>query len=104
MSRHRTAAEISLQGQIGAHISWALTPDRSARTARAREQFLDRFQREVDPEGNLPPAERARRAQHLRKAYFARLALASVRARREAAAGTPAARRSRPRQDLGGAA
>ncbi len=105
MSRTRTAAEISLQGQIGAHISWALTPDRSARTRRAREQFLDRFQREVDPEGKLPPEERARRAEHLRKAYFARLALASAKARREAAAGPPATRRSHRRQDdLGGAA
>ncbi len=103
MSRPRTAAEISLQGQIGAHISWALTPNRSTRTKPAREQFLNRFQREVDPEGKLPPDERARRAEHLRKAYFLRLALASAKARREV--GQPAVtRRSPRRQDLGGAA
>jgi hypothetical protein len=49
---------------------------------RARQAFLDRFEREVDPDGTLPPAERARRAEHARKAYFAKLALKSAQARR----------------------
>jgi hypothetical protein len=35
----------------------------------------------VDPEGLLDPRERARRAEHARKAYFLRLALASAHAR-----------------------
>lgn len=68
-------------GSIGAHESWARTPDRPARTANARRAFLDRFEREVDPEGVLSPAERATRAEHARKAYFARLALKSAQAR-----------------------
>ncbi len=74
-------SERSLIAQIGAHESWARTPDRSARTAPARAEFDRRFEREVDPDGVLEPAERARRAAHARKAYFARLALKSAQAR-----------------------
>ena len=47
--------------------------------------MLDRFEREVDPDGVLPPQERAQRAEHAKKAYFARLALASAKARRKKA-------------------
>lgn len=72
--------EASTWGRIGAHISWANTKDRSARTAPARagleQKFLD--QADGDPV----------RAAHLRKAYFQRLALksAQVRAARKAGA------------------
>jgi hypothetical protein len=51
-------------------------------TAKARAAFLASFERQADPEGRLPAAERQRRAQQLRSAYFARLALASAKARR----------------------
>ena len=51
-------------------------------TAPARRAFLERFEKEVDPEGLLPVAERQRRAGHARKAHFTKLALASARARR----------------------
>lgn len=71
-----------LIGSIGAHESWARTSDRPARTAPARQAFDKRFEREVDPDNTLTPAERAIRAAHLRKAYFQRLALASAKARR----------------------
>jgi hypothetical protein len=73
---HRTA------GRLGAHVSWANTADPTARTAPARRAFMERFEREVDPDGVLTPEDRARRAEHARKAYFQRLALASVKARR----------------------
>ncbi len=76
--------ERSLIGRIGAHASWAATEDRSARTAPARQAMLDRFEREVDPNGELTPKERARRAESARKAYFSRLALKSVQSRRRA--------------------
>jgi hypothetical protein len=78
-------AERALAGRIAAHESWARTTDRSARTANARKGFLDRFEREVDPNNELTPTERARRAEHARKAYFLRLALKSAAARRRAA-------------------
>lgn len=70
-----------LIGAIGANESWARTVDRSARTAPAREAFLKRFETEVDPDGTLPEADRLRRADHARKAYYQRLALKSAQAR-----------------------
>ncbi len=78
--------ERALRARMAAHSSWAKTADPSARTAPARKAALDRFEREVDPDGILPPAERARRAEHARKAYFTRLALASAKARRKGTA------------------
>lgn len=76
-----TAAQRSLLGQIAVHESWARTPDRTARTAKARQALLAKFELIVDPDGTLDPAERARRADHARKAHYKRLALASARAR-----------------------
>jgi hypothetical protein len=52
-------------------------------TRAARQAFWNKFERDVDPEGVLPPEERARRAEMARKAHFARLALASAKARRK---------------------
>jgi hypothetical protein len=46
---------------------------------------MDRFDRQVDPDGTLPPEERARRAAHARRAYFQGLALKSARARSRSA-------------------
>jgi hypothetical protein len=75
-------AQRSLRARIAAHTSWANTTDRAGRTAAARKAAWDRFDRQVDPDGVLPPEERARRAAHARKAYFTGLALRSVHARR----------------------
>ena len=75
-------AERKLRGELASRQSWANTADPSARTRPGREAFLARFEHEVDPDGVLAPADRARRADHARKAYFARLALASAKARR----------------------
>jgi len=82
-----SAAERTLHARLAAHESWARTEDAAARTEPARRAFLERFEREVDPDGTLAPAERARRAEHARKAHFARLALKSAQARRRKAAG-----------------
>lgn len=79
-----TPAERKLAAQIAAHESWANTPDRSARTAKARAALMAKFEQQADPEGKLLPAERVLRAEHLRKAHFKRLALASAKARRAA--------------------
>ncbi|MER8025330.1 hypothetical protein [Glutamicibacter protophormiae] len=78
----RSANERKLAAQIAAHESWAKTADRSARTAKARAALMAKFEQQADPEGKLLPAERAKRAEHLRKAHFKRLALASAKARR----------------------
>ena len=77
-----TPEQRSLRARLASHESWARTTDLAARTAPGRKAFLDRFEKQVDPDSELPPAERARRAEHARKAYFSRLALKSARARR----------------------
>jgi hypothetical protein len=74
----------SLQARVAAHASWARTADPTARTGPARATFLNRFEREVDPDGVLDPSERARRAEHARKSYFLDLARKSAQARRRA--------------------
>jgi hypothetical protein len=74
--------ERRLAARVAAHAKWAQT-DPVEGTAVARQKFLDRFEREVDPDGKLSDAERTRRAAHARKAYFALLALRSAQARRK---------------------
>jgi hypothetical protein len=56
-------------------------------TTAARKAFLDRFEKEVDPFGQLDPEERARRATHAKRRYFLQLALRSAKARRKVKAG-----------------
>jgi hypothetical protein len=73
--------ERALRARIGAYAMHGRNDARET-TAKARAAFLARFERLADPEGRLPLAERQRRAQKLRSAYFARLALASAKARR----------------------
>ena len=68
--------ERSMRGKIAAHESWGRTQDRSARTAPARAALDQKFLDEADGD----PI----RAEHLRKAYFQRLALKSARSRRKA--------------------
>ena len=77
-----SSSERRMAAQAAAHTSWAHTPDRNARTAKARAALMAKFELEVDPTGVLPPQERAKRAESARKAYFLRLALTSARARR----------------------
>jgi hypothetical protein len=70
-----------LRSRLGAHARWATTEDRSAATAPARKAFADRWEKQVDPDGELDPQERAVRAAHAKKAHFARMAMASAKAR-----------------------
>jgi hypothetical protein len=84
----RTKKHRSIAASIAVHESWARTEDPTARTAHARAKSpgqLEYFERKVDPDGTMPEAERRRRAEHLRKAHFQRMALASARARRRKA-------------------
>lgn len=80
-----TPGERALRARIAAYASWANTPDRAARTKPGRDASMARFEREVDPEGVLSPAERRIRAASARKAHFSRLAYRSARARRRKA-------------------
>lgn len=69
-----TTAERQLVASIAAHSSWANTEDRAARTAPARAALDQKF---LDEAGGDP-----QRAEHLRAAYYKRLALKSAQARR----------------------
>lgn len=71
-----TNAERSLAASIAAHESWAKTDDRTARTSSARKALVQKF---LDQAGGDPV-----KAEHLRKAYYRRLALKSAQARRRA--------------------
>lgn len=75
-------SERSMQMRMAAHISWANTSDRTARTAPAVQARRERFERLVDPDGVLPEAERKQRAESARKAHYTEMALRSVQARR----------------------
>jgi hypothetical protein len=82
--------ERSIRARIGAETVHGLYDSREL-TAKAREKSpssLNYWERKADPDGVLPEAERLRRAEHLRRAYFARLSLASAKARRRKAATT----------------
>ncbi len=79
--RELTPEERSLRARIAAYTLHA-THDPRVTTQAARDAFLARFEREVDPHSQLPAAERRRRAEAAKKAYFSRLALKSARARR----------------------
>jgi hypothetical protein len=82
--RHRpqlSPEQRSLRARMAAHVMHA-RHDARRTTENGRAAFLARFEREVDPDGVLDPKERRRRAEHARSAYFARLALASAKARR----------------------
>jgi hypothetical protein len=71
-----------IAAQVAAHTRWAHTADRQAATAPARAAFIERFERLVDPNNELEPAERARRAESAKKAHFLRMALKSAAARK----------------------
>lgn len=76
-----TPSERLLRARLAAHALHAHYDSRLL-TGPARRAFLDRFERQVDPEGLLEPEERARRVEQARRSYFTSLALKSARARR----------------------
>lgn len=69
-----TPAERSLQASLAVEVSWAKTTDRRARTLNARNALERKFLEEA---GGDPV-----RAEHLRKAHYARMTLKSLQARR----------------------
>jgi hypothetical protein len=71
----------SLPHQIAANSRWSKEdPTKQGRILHAGLEA--KFLREVDPNNELPEAERLRRAESARKAYYQRLALASAKARK----------------------
>jgi hypothetical protein len=81
-----TREERTLKARVAGHALHAQR-DSAEVTAPARAAFLSGFERQVDPDNKLDPKERAKRAEHAKKAYFLSLALKSsvARSKRKAA-------------------
>jgi len=74
-------AERTLRARLAAHTMHSRHDPRET-TKAARAASLARFERQVDPDGILDAAERARRAEHAKRAFFTGMALKSAQARR----------------------
>lgn len=72
----------NIDKRIAVLTSWSRTSNKKKRTQPARDAFLARFEREVDPDGVLPPDERRERAEQAKRAYMLRLAKRSAQARK----------------------
>jgi hypothetical protein len=83
-----SVVEKSLRHQAASHAQKAKYDSREL-TKAAGKANAERFERQVDPEGTLPPAERQRRAEHARKAYMLSLAYRSAKVRAERKGATP---------------
>lgn len=79
MSRS-TPEQRSLQARVAAYTLHSRVDSR-AHSQPARDAFMARFDREVDPHNLLSEPERRRRAEAAKKAYFTGLALKSSCAR-----------------------
>lgn len=74
----------SLRGRIGG-LALAAQRDPREYTAAARAASpgcQGYWEKKIDPDGELKPAERARRAEAARRLHFVQLGYASVKARR----------------------
>lgn len=80
----RSAHDRVLVAKIAAAERWGRTSDRTAATEPARRGLRAKFEREVDPDGTLPPAERERRVGDLMRAHMLRMSLKARTARRRA--------------------
>jgi hypothetical protein len=73
-------AQRSLRARIAANTRWA-GEDPAVNAARGQAGLMARFLDEVDPDHQLPEAERTRRAEAARRAHMQRLAFLSSKAR-----------------------
>jgi hypothetical protein len=70
-----------LRARMGAHAQAAQGKTNTAPARRNSPQSLEYWGKQVDPAGELSEAERAKRAEHARRAYMTGLALKSSIAR-----------------------
>jgi hypothetical protein len=80
-----------LAGRIGGLESWSRTPDRAVRTAPARAagpSSVDYWVAKLDPElfADATDKQKLDAADAMRRAFYTRLAFASAKARKKAAA------------------
>lgn len=72
-----------MRARLAAHARWSRedAQGREENAERGQSGLLARFEREVDPHGELTELERRRQAENARRAHMLKLALASSRAR-----------------------
>ena len=99
MPSRLTPEQRTMRARCAAH---AMHAQGKTNTKPATDASAARFEREVDPDGVLPPDERARRVEHARKAYMVGLAFRASKA--AAAARTAKAEQRRRDRDRGDAA
>lgn len=75
------AADRRLAASIAANARWS-RGGHAEHGQKIREARLRQYETQVDPDGRLDPADRARRAQNALSADMKRLALKSAQARR----------------------
>jgi hypothetical protein len=78
-----TPEQRRLRAQKAANARWSRHMAREDQACAARQAIYDRLAREVDPDGKLPPGERAVLIQSAAKHLSARLNAAKVRKRGE---------------------
>jgi hypothetical protein len=71
---------------LAADASWAQTPDWTARTSPASEARFRKFEDQVDPNRELAPAERRKRALKAQRAFMRQISRKGVAARKKKAA------------------
>jgi len=86
-SKNLTPGQRQTRSRRASDTSWANTEDRTKRTTPGRAGMLRKFEDQVDPERTLTLQERAKRVEAARRAYYIRLSMLGVNARRERAAG-----------------
>lgn len=79
-----TPAQRRLRAQIAANTRWSRPMAREDAADVARSTFYARLERQVDPEGKLPPPELDRRVQAAARAFSARLNAAKAKKRQHA--------------------
>jgi hypothetical protein len=84
----QTHTERVLYGRAGALKQWSEVPlaQRPEKTEPARDGWLLKLEREIDPEGKLDPGERRQLARQARRAHMQKIAAKSAQARRLRAA------------------
>lgn len=82
-----SSAERRLRARAAGLTRWANEPDRAGAMQPLRDGFQRKLERQIDPDGVLPPDELAKRVELARRAHLAKASLAAAKARRERAAG-----------------
>jgi hypothetical protein len=75
-----TKAQRSLRAVVAANDRWARTPaaERRGRAESGQAGFVAKLEKQIDPDGVLPPEELAKRVENARRAHMARIALKSA--------------------------